>query len=141
MPGVTLPPFKLPPDLLSDTENLPDTVSEIYEWLSLIRLQSPRLSSTDSIDPYLSRYRTPGWPEEQTVARVCTVTLEGLFSPSFARRLLVDLLIHLPAQAWFSLTVACFSVGFQGDAAECTILRPPKASGEYLLWDIESHEE
>lgn len=139
--GVTLPPLKVSPDLLFDIEDLPEAVSETYEWLSLVRLQSPRVFSTDSVDPYLSRYRTPGEPDEQGQAKVCTVTWEGLFTPSFARQMLTDMLLHMPSQAWFSLTVACFSKGFHGDAAECTILRPPMSSGEYLLWDIKSHGE
>lgn len=139
---VTLPLLKPPAELLSGTDNeyLPDTMSETYEWLSLVRLQSPRVSSTDNIDPYLSRYQTPGEPNEQATTKVCTITWEGLLAPSLARQMLVDLILKLPSREWFSFTVSSFSKSFAGDAAECTILRPPKSPGEYLLWEIRSHE-
>lgn len=124
----------------AETQELPDFASEIYEWLSLIRLQSPRVSPTDSIDPYLSRYQVPGEPGTQTASKLCTVTWEGFLSPSFARQLLVDTIIALPSRTWFSMAVSSFSRGFSGDAAESTFLRPPEATGEYLLWDVRSHE-
>lgn len=139
---VTLPSLKPPPDLVteSDPQNTSDSVSEIYEWLSLVRLQSPRISSRDTIDPFLSRYQAPGEADEQTTAKLCTISWEGFLSPNFARQMLMNALLRLPSRDWFSLTVSSFSKSFHGDAAECTILRPPSSPGEYLLWDIRSHE-
>lgn len=124
----------------TETQNLPDFATEIYEWLSFIRLQSPRISSTGNIDPYLSRYQVPGVSGQQTASKLCTVTWEGFFSTHFARQLLVDNILALPSSAWFSLTISSFSKGFSGDAAESTFLRQPDSPGEYLLWDIRSHE-
>lgn len=94
----------------------------------------------DNIDPYLSRYQTPGESNEQTTAKVCTITWEGLLAPSLARQMLVDLILKSPSREWFSFTVSSFSKSFAGDAAECTVLRPSKSPGEYLLWEIRSHE-
>ncbi|KUI63498.1 Ribonuclease P protein subunit p40 [Cytospora mali] len=137
-----VPQLKLGSDMISGTEaqDLPDFASEIYEWLSLVRLQSPRVSSTDNIDPYLSRYQIPGEPGQQTTSGLCTVTWDGFIPPSFARQLLVDTILALPSRAWFSVTVSSFSKGFSGDAAETTFLRQPGPPSEYLLWDIRSHE-
>lgn len=112
----------------------------MYEWLSLIRLQSPRVSSTDTIDPYLSRYCAPGEPEEQSPARLCTISWEGLLPPKFARQLLTDAILALPSREWFSLSAASFSKTMLGDAAEVTFLRPPECPKEFLLWEIKSHE-
>lgn len=124
----------------AEAQELPDFASEIYEWLSLVRLQSPRVSPADNIDPYLSRYQVPGDASQQTASKVCTVTWEGFLSPDLARQLLVGAIIALPSRSWFSVTVSSFSKGFSGDAAESTILRPPETTGEYLLWDIKGHE-
>lgn len=137
--NVTLPPLTPPSDLIFETPNLPDSVSEIYEWLSLIRLQSPRVASTDIIDPYLSRYQPPGESDEHTTAKLCAITWEGFLPHNFARQMLVEVILKLPSREWFSLAVSSFSKNFPGDAAECTILRPPKLPGEYLLWDVRSH--
>lgn len=139
---VTLPPLQPPSSLVAgaNTQDLSDSVTEIYEWLSLIRLQSPRVSSTDNIDPYLSRYQPPGEPDEQSPAKLCTITWQGLLPPKFARQLLVDTILALPSREWFSLSVSCFSKTSLGDAAELTFLRPPKCPAEFLLWEIKSHE-
>lgn len=137
---VTLPPLRSPAELVSEAQDLPDSVSEMYEWLSLVRLQSPRIFSKDIINPYLSRYRPPGETDEQRTVKLCTIAWEGLLTPSFARQMLVDVILNLPSHEWFSLAVSSFPQSFAGDAAECTVLRPPKSPGEYLLWDVRSHD-
>ncbi|KAG7287673.1 hypothetical protein NEMBOFW57_007186 [Staphylotrichum longicolle] len=45
-----------------------------------------------------------------------------------------------PRWAWFAFSTTTFSKGLAGDNAECTILRPPNASGEYLMWEVKGHE-
>ncbi|KAF3766753.1 hypothetical protein M406DRAFT_39069 [Cryphonectria parasitica EP155] len=139
---VTLPPLEPPSDLVTDlgTNNLPEAVADIYEWLSLVRLQSPRITAADAIDPFLSRYETPGSPDEQSVTKLCTISWEGLLPPSFAQELLADVISKLPSRGWVSLSVSSFSKTLYGDAAESTFLRPPGAPKEYFLWDIKSHE-
>ncbi|ROW07030.1 hypothetical protein VPNG_06620 [Cytospora leucostoma] len=137
-----VPPLKVDSGLVSgkEVQDLPDFAGEIYEWLSLVRLQSLRVSPKDDIDPYLSRYQVPGDSDQNTRLKLCTITWEGFLSPNFGRQLLVDAILALPSGAWFSVTVSSFSKGFSGDAAESTFLRPPESVGEYLLWDIRSHE-
>ena len=136
MPSLT-PPLGMIADI--GEEELPEFASDIYEWLSLVRLQSPRLSSADSADPYLSRYQPPGEPGQWPVARLCTVVWEGLLPPCFARKVLVEAILALPSQSWFSMAVSAFPRGFSGDTAESTFLRLPGSPSEYLLWDIRSH--
>lgn len=137
-----MPPLTPPLGIINGVRDaeLPEFASEVYEWLSLVRLQSLRVSAADSINPYLSRYQPPGEPGQQHSARLCTIIWEGLLPPSFARRLLVEAILALPSQSWFSMAVSAFPQGFSGDTAESTILRPPGVPNEYLLWDVRSHE-
>lgn len=140
-PDTAVPPLVPPPGIIADSgdEGLPAFAGEIYEWLSLLRLESPRVSSADSVDPYLSRYRTPREPDQWPVARLVTVVWEGLLPPYLARNLLVGTILALPSQSWFAMSVSAFPKGFSGDAAETTFLRPPGSPSEFLLWDIRSH--
>ena len=34
-------------------------VADVYEWLNMVSLPSPRINVADGIDPYLSRYEIP----------------------------------------------------------------------------------
>ena len=40
-------------------DDFEDWALEIYEWLSLVALKSPRIVVNDAIDPFLSRYQVP----------------------------------------------------------------------------------
>lgn len=129
-------------DLVSgeESQELPETLADIYEWLSLIRLQSPRISLRDSIDPFISRYQLPTEASEQNTTKICTVTWEGLLPPDFAKKLFVDAILRLPSHDWIALSISSFSKSLRGDGAECTVLRPPETPGEYLLWEVRSHD-
>ncbi|KAK0745002.1 ribonuclease P 40kDa subunit-domain-containing protein [Apiosordaria backusii] len=118
-------------------DELEDFSSEVYEWLSLVRLQSPRILANDQIDPYLSLYRVP---EGSKPARVCKISWRGFLSPSWTRQAMIDLITALPSKTWFSFSTTIFTKGLAGDNTECTFLRPPNSSGEYLMWEVKSHE-
>ncbi|KAK4173083.1 ribonuclease P 40kDa subunit-domain-containing protein [Triangularia setosa] len=135
-----LVPILIPPTSTSEQisrDELEDFSSEVYEWLSLVRLHSPRILKSDKIDPYLSLYRVPGGSQP---GRLCKIGWRGFFSPSWTRQTMIDLIIALPSKTWFSFSTTTFSKGLAGDNTECTFLRPPNSSGEYLLWEIKSHE-
>lgn len=129
-------------DLVSGAESqeLPEALSDIYEWLSLIRLESPRVSSKDSVDPFISRYQPPTEASEQNCTKICTITWEGLLPPAFAQKLLVNVILRLVSRDWVALSVSSFSKGVRGDGAECTFLRPPETPNEYMLWEVRSHQ-
>lgn len=55
-------------------------VTDLYEWLSLVSLASPRILQSDEIDPYLSRYEVPG-AEEAGAINLVHVRWKG-FLPS-----------------------------------------------------------
>ncbi|KAL2129544.1 hypothetical protein VTI74DRAFT_7628 [Chaetomium olivicolor] len=128
---------KLSADPSADKEDFEDFTTGLYEWLSLIRLQSPRVQVGDQIDPYLSRYQVPNVERE---GRLCKISWQGFFSPSWARQMLIDVVTALPLKSWFSFTTTTFPKGLAGDNAECTILRPPNSAGEYLMWEVKGHE-
>lgn len=132
---------KLSPDAeflaSSGREDFEDFSTGLYEWLSLVRLQSPRICAEDQIDPYLSRYQVP-YPEKES--KICKITWQGFFAPSWSRQALIDIVLALPAKSWFSFSTTTFSKGLAGDKAECTVLRPPNSSGEYLMWEVKGHE-
>ncbi|KAI5867349.1 ribonuclease P 40kDa subunit [Durotheca rogersii] len=139
---MTLPPLKPLPAVLESQNRLEleEFATDTYEWLSLIRLDSPRLHADDTIDPYLCGYSVPGDPEDAQRGKVCRVRWQGFIPPKWTQRILVDVILAVPARAWFSLSATSFAKGMMGDAADCTILRPPDSSGEYFLWDIKKHD-
>lgn len=48
-----------PPTIPDSDYDYEDWALETYEWLSLVAVESPRILSEDTIDPFLSRYQTP----------------------------------------------------------------------------------
>jgi ribonuclease P/MRP protein subunit RPP40 len=134
MPGLTPDISFLSPDAREDFE---DFSTGLYEWLSLVRLQSPRIEVGDQIDPYLSRYQVP---EGGTEGKICKISWQGFLAPAWSRQTLIDIILALPHKAWFSFSTTTFSKGLAGGNTECSILRPPNSSGEYLMWEVKGHE-
>ncbi|KAI1382951.1 ribonuclease P 40kDa subunit [Hypoxylon trugodes] len=136
-----VPQLKPPPAILS-SQNRPDLdefATDLYEWISLIRLGSPRVNVDDKIDPYLSGYAVPGESEMQE-GKLCRISWQGFIPPKWTHRILADVILALPSKSWFSLSATSFARGLVGDSADCTILRPPNSPGEYFVWDIKRHE-
>ncbi|KAK0743419.1 ribonuclease P 40kDa subunit-domain-containing protein [Schizothecium vesticola] len=120
-----------------DKDDLETYSTEIYEWLSLIRLESPRVHAGDQIDPFLSRYQVP---EGGTRAKVCKISWHGFISPSWCRQVLIDVVAAVPSKTWFSFSTTTFSKGIAGEVSECAFLRAPGPSNEYLMWEVKTHE-
>lgn len=120
-----------------DKDDLETYSTEIYEWLSLIRLESPRVLAGDQIDPFLSRYQVP---EGGTQAKVCKISWRGFIAPSWCRQVLIDIVAAVPSKTWFSFSTATFSKGIAGEVSECAFLRAPGPSNEYLMWEVKTHE-
>ncbi|KAF6834503.1 ribonuclease p protein subunit [Colletotrichum musicola] len=139
---VQMAPLAVPADTIEngDRAGLEDFATETYEWLSLIRLQSPRVAAGDKIDPYLSRYQIPGDSDAPPHGKVCKITWQGFFTSNWMRSVLINTLTALPSRAWFSLSATSFAKGMAGDSGEVAFLRPPESSGHYLLWEIRSDE-
>ncbi|PHH92073.1 hypothetical protein CDD83_9099 [Cordyceps sp. RAO-2017] len=116
-----------------DRQALEETATELYEWLSLVRLQSPRIAAGDSVDPFLSRYCAPPGNGGQT--QVLLLGWQGLIAASWLRDLITEALAACTPQHWISISATCFPRGVSGNADGITLLRPPGAPGEYLLWE------
>ena len=65
-----------PPLTPDSDEEFEDWALETYEWLSLVALESPRILSEDTIDPFLSRYQIPQNDSGKALNMV-TVTWNG----------------------------------------------------------------
>lgn len=127
----------MPPAVLADGDRpeLEYLATEWYEWLSLVRLQSPRVEPGDSIDPYLSRYEAPEGSSGE--AKLCKVSWQGFISPQCARRILIDVMDACPSKSWFSFSATEFFTNVSGSSNEVTVLRPADAAtGEYMMWEI-----
>ncbi|KAL8342170.1 hypothetical protein RB601_005114 [Gaeumannomyces tritici] len=142
-----VPSLKPSPDTsaLGDREESERFATETYEWLSLIRLCSPRVAPDDDVDPYLSLYRVPddNLPEGTKADTLCKLTWRGLLPAEWARGLFIDALSAVPSRAWFALSLGAFDASSRGLAnggPELTVMRPPGAPGEYLQWEVKSHE-
>ncbi|KAI2617686.1 ribonuclease P 40kDa subunit [Hypomontagnella submonticulosa] len=137
-----IPALKPPAAILSSSNrlDLDEFAEEIYEWLSLIRLESPRVNADDKVDPYLCDYTVPGNSEDIQTGKLCRISWQGFIPPKWTQRILADVILAIPSKSWFSLSTTTFARGIVGDSADCTILRPPNSPGEYFLWDIRRHD-
>ena len=69
LPSIKRPPLgaQNAPDFDSSSFKDKEYAAQLEEWLGLVSLHSPRLSSSDSVDAYLSRYQVPsltGLPDD-----------------------------------------------------------------------------
>ena len=133
---VSVPPLN-PPTFAAESgygADFEDFAIETHEWLALVSLSSPRVNPEDKLDSFLSRYAAPAGTS--TGSKLVKVTWQGFFSSSWAHRLLVATLQATPAASWFSLFVVSFGSGWSGNRKDCTVLRPPNAPNEYILWEV-----
>ena len=83
-----------PKQALDSNEEFEDWTTEIYEWLSLISLESPRVQAGDKIDPFLSRYSVPDGMSESSGTRsgdMISLRWKGLIPSYWIRSLLIYL--------------------------------------------------
>lgn len=121
-----------------DRPELETFSTEIYEWLSLIRLGSPRVEANDDVDSYLSRYRAP--QDADGRMKVCKVSWQGFITTQWLREVLVNLLTKCPSQSWWSISATEFAKNIPSSNSELVLLRPPNVTGEYLMWEIRNQE-
>lgn len=133
-----------PLEILSQVRAEPDRARfemeaiEVYEWLSMIRLESPRIEVRDQIDSYLSRYDSPQGPGSTT--KLDKLSWQGFISPRWLRETLAYVFATSSSKAWFALSASQFSRNELNGGNEVLLLKPSKAAGEYVMWEINSHE-
>ncbi|TGO64571.1 hypothetical protein BOTNAR_0086g00110 [Botryotinia narcissicola] len=116
-------------------EDFREYAAEIHEWLSLISLESPRVNSTDKIDPFLSRYDPPIGSDE--AEELVKITWTGFISPTWAHNTFIQALLAAPKNSWFSYYVGGFSDSWNGESKNCTVLKLPDVPNDYVLWEVE----
>lgn len=97
VPQAPSTPFELPKEYITDT--FLEWTNEIHEWLALASVPADRLSSTDTIDPLLSRY-TIEKPQELP-ARVTKVSWKGFIPAAWAHKLFLTLKYFIPSRNCF----------------------------------------
>ncbi|KAK7221916.1 hypothetical protein V2G26_009919 [Clonostachys chloroleuca] len=117
-----------------DRTDLELVASDLYEWLSLVRLESHRIAANDDVDPYISRYKAPDGTDDEM--EVCKITWQGFMSTSWIRQLLAETITHHSSQSWLSFSATELSTDVAGVHNELMLLRPPKAPEEYLMWEV-----
>lgn len=119
-------------------DNFGDFAVDMYEWLSLICLESPRIDVNDRIDPFLSRYVSPKSESISTeTVELVKIAWQGFMSPIWAHKIFVETLLAAAAKIWFSYTVSGFHEKMPDGTKDCTILILPGIRTEYVLWEIE----
>jgi ribonuclease P/MRP protein subunit RPP40 len=114
-----------------------DFAVEIYEWLSMITLESPRVTINDQIDPFLSRYVPPSADSTDTEGELIMITWEGLMPASWVHKVFVEVLLTATPNTWLSLVVSSFADNLPTDSRDCMVLKLPGASNGYMMWEVE----
>jgi ribonuclease P/MRP protein subunit RPP40 len=137
--NVALPQLQ-PPAVSSSgvNDDFSDYVGELYEWLSLVSLESPRVLIGDDIDSFLSQYVPPvGDDGDFTSINVVRLTWEGFMAAKWAHEVFIAVLLTTPSEMWLSFVVSAFSSTGPEDCKDCTILKCPGSTGEYILWEVD----
>jgi len=133
---VNIPPLQPPTNAHSAYEADFETFAyETLEWLSLISLDSPRIEADDKIDSFLCRYASP--VGSKLNSKLVTVTWRGFLAPDWVYKNFVKTLLATPRDSWFAYSIAGLGEGWSNDGKNCTILKPPEAQTEYILWEVE----
>jgi ribonuclease P/MRP protein subunit RPP40 len=138
-PRVLRPSFNPPSGDSSDGEDaFAEYAADLYEWLSLISLESPRVDVNDTIDPFLARYRPPAPDDPKQDTQVLVkVVWEGFFSGAWAHHAFVQAVLQAKTKSWFSYAAFGFRGSPPADSRDCTVLKIPGPLSEYIFWEIE----
>jgi ribonuclease P/MRP protein subunit RPP40 len=89
--GVLTPPLQnLVSNQMPEAE-MQDRCGALSEWIAMVQLGSPRISTGDSVDPYLSRYSVPEFDQNDTVDLV-SLKWRGLISSAWTMQLFLTLM-------------------------------------------------
>jgi ribonucleases P/MRP protein subunit RPP40 len=107
--NVLVPCSRFSDSKISDEE---ETI-EMYEWLGLAIMKSPRIRSDDDIDPYLSRYQVPEFGqsisnESGLKENIIIMRWHGLIDPDFVVQQFLQA-YKAGKRTWFAISAASFS--------------------------------
>jgi ribonucleases P/MRP protein subunit RPP40 len=133
-------PRLVPPDGHKDIyeDSFADFSVELYEWISLLSLESPRVDPNDSIDPFLSRYAPPIAKDQNLdVTKLVKISWHGFAASCWAHKIFVQAFLAAKPRMWFTFSVFGFNDCSRTGGGDCTIWKLPGAQNEYMLWEIE----
>ncbi|KAG6106365.1 hypothetical protein E4U13_007461 [Claviceps humidiphila] len=108
----------------------------VYEWLSLLKLDSPRVQYGDDVDTFLSRYRVASRDREQV--RICRISWVGLIGTSWFQNLVRDVMTVNATEGWLSFSSNSFyDASLSGIGSELVMLRPSTKEDQYLMWRLQ----
>jgi len=147
---IKIPEFKVEEDSDPSTIDYPDEfsdyVTELYEWLSLVSLSSPRVEANDQIDPYLSRYVPPPPSSTPEQCELVKITWSGFLPSKWIHETFVKILLANRSvsggKTWFSYGICGFHKSWSSDSRDALVLKlPGPPPGEYILWDVSQRQQ
>jgi ribonuclease P/MRP protein subunit RPP40 len=138
---VKVPQLRPPSNQAKDEygDDFGDFCIDLHEWLSLLSLESPRISVQDQIDPYLSRYAPPGAESESSKSsELIKITWRGFLSSQWAHKAFAQAVQASSTKHWFAYNLFGFSESMLSPK-DCGILRIPGSDTEYLMWEVEEN--
>lgn len=132
-------PLLQPPTAPSDVgvDEFSEFTTDIYEWLSLVQLESSRVDANDRIDSFLSRYTPPTASSDSTAEYLVRISWSGFMSSSWAHKAFVHSVLAATSKSWFAFSATGFQASMPAGARDCTILMIPGPSSDFLLWEVE----
>ncbi|EYE92718.1 ribonuclease P protein subunit p40 [Aspergillus ruber CBS 135680] len=105
---VLAPPSQMDITESTPSEDVQEHCNALSEWLAMIALESPRVTSTDTIDPYLSRYSVPD-ADDSNPTNLISLKWHGFINSRWITHLLTTLLLEtssqtVGAQSWIALS-------------------------------------
>ncbi|KIW13387.1 hypothetical protein PV08_08575 [Exophiala spinifera] len=131
-------------------EEIQESIHDLFEFIDMLALASPRVQTTDSVDSFISGYRVPDPPESDKgsapvsgtrSASVKVVTWAGLLPAQWTLDILCAIIKHSRAKdlsrldrsaQWLGLTVTAHKAEPVGQTDGYTVLLRPVAESKLL---------
>ncbi|KAK6381650.1 hypothetical protein LTS17_004709 [Exophiala oligosperma] len=130
---------------LKPAEETQESIHDLFEFVDMLALASPRVQTTDNVDPFLSRYQVPDLSESTTDSRgasVKVVTWTGFVPAQWTLELLCAIIKQSRVQdlsrldrasKWLGLCVTAHKVQPMGQIEGYTVLVQPEAGTDHAL--------
>ncbi|KAL6251265.1 hypothetical protein RBB50_001473 [Rhinocladiella similis] len=116
-------------------EEIQESIHDLFEFIDMLALTSPRVQTTDNVDSFISRYQVPESVSEASGASVKVVTWTGLLSTQWILELLCTIIKESRAKdlssldrtsQWLGLSVTAHKIEPTGQIDGYTVLLQPE---------------
>ncbi|QUC23180.1 uncharacterized protein UV8b_07421 [Ustilaginoidea virens] len=111
---------------------------DLYEWLSLVSLESALVKTGNVTDSFLSRYQHNSRDADQDQIKVCVISWSGLIGSTWFHNLVRDGLMMRRGRSWILINATRCNSLATGGSLELKLLRPCMQEDQYLMWHIRS---